>query len=128
VRLLLDTHAFLWWNTDDGQLSSRAREVIADPASEVFLSAVSAWEIALKWQKGRLVLPEPPESYVASRMVANTFTPLPIDISHAVHVTNLPAIHADPFDRLLIAQACLEDMLLVTADPEINRYDVKILW
>jgi len=128
VKALLDTHTFLWWNLNDPQLSDRAREFISDGRNEVLLSAASAWEIAIKVARGRLELPETPDRYVASRLNQHHFTPLPVQLSHALQVHALPDIHKDPFDRLLIAQSQLEAVPLLTADPEIARYDVRILW
>ena len=128
MRALLDTHTFLWWNLDAPQLSSAAREFIATGGNEIFLSAASAWEIAIKTAKGRLTLPEPPDQYVAERMRLHHFSALPIELSHALEVYRLPDIHQDPFDRLLIAQSQLEKMPLLTADSEINRYQVEVIW
>ncbi len=128
MKVLLDTHTFLWWNTEDPQLSMRAREVIADGENEVFLSAASVWEIVIKTAKGKLILPEAPASYITSRMSLYRFRPLPVQISHAAHVYELPPHHADPFDRLLITQSQLESMPLVTKDEEIRRYAVEIIW
>ena len=128
MRALLDTHTFLWWNLDAPQLSSVAREFIATGDNEIFLSAATAWEIAIKAAKGRLTLPEPPDQYVAERMRLHHFSALPIELSHALEVYRLPDIHQDPFDRLLIAQSQLEKMPLLTADFEINRYQVEVIW
>ena len=128
MRALLDTHAFLWWNLDDPQLSASARAIIGDGQNEIFVSAASAWEIAIKVGKGRLVLPESPERYVANRMAHSRFLALPIQLSHALHVATLPRIHEDPFDRLLVAQGQMEGLPILTADPEIARYPVEILW
>jgi PIN domain nuclease of toxin-antitoxin system len=128
MRALLDTHTFLWWNLDDPQISSVAREFISDGTNEVFLSAASAWEIAIKCARGRLVLPETPDKYVASRVSLHHFLPLPVQLSHALHVFNLPDIHQDPFDRLLVAQSQLERLPILTSDPEIIRYEVDIIW
>jgi PIN domain nuclease of toxin-antitoxin system len=128
LKALLDTHAFLWWNLDDPQLSAAARALIGDGGNEIFLSAASAWEIAIKYGKGRVVLPEPPERYVANRMAHFGFLALPIQLSHALRVADLPPIHDDPFDRLLVAQSQMEDLPIITADPEIARYPVVILW
>lgn len=128
MRAIVDTHTFLWWNLDDPQLSQTAREFISDGRNQIYLSAVSAWEIALKYAKGRLELPEPPDDYITSRLKLHDFWPLSVEISHALHVYQLPAIHQDPFDRLLIVQAQLENCLLITTDREIARYDVDILW
>jgi len=128
MRALLDTHTFLWWNLDAPQLSAEVRAFIANGDNEIFLSAASAWEIAIKAAKGRLTLPEPPDQYVAERMRLHHFSALPIELSHALEVYRLPDIHQDPFDRLLIAQSQLEKMPLLTADSEINRYQVEVIW
>jgi len=128
MRALLDTHTFLWWNLDDPQLSISAREFIAKGDNEIFLSAASAWEIAIKAARGRLTLPEPPDQYVAERMRQHRFSALPIELSHALEVYRLPAIHQDPFDRLLIAQSLLEGMPILSMDPEISRYQVEVIW
>ena len=128
MKVLLDTHTFLWWTTDDPLLSARAKEIIADGENEIFLSAASAWEIALKTAKGRLILPEPPEQYISSRMSVYRFRALPVEISHAAHVYDLPPHHSDPFDRLLISQSQLESLPLVTRDEDIQRYDLEIIW
>lgn len=128
MKALLDTHTFLWWNLSDPQLSPTAREFISDGRNQIYLSAVTAWEIAIKYAKGRLELPEPPDSYVISRLKLHNFWPLPIEITHTLHIYQLPAIHQDPFDRLLIAQAQLENCPLITADTQITRYDVTVLW
>ena len=113
---------------DDEQLSSHAREIIADGRNEIYLSAASAWEIAIKAAKGRLTLPEKPAAYVSSRISQHRFLSLPIQMSHALHVYNLPLHHADPFDRLLIAQSQLETLPLVTKDENIQRYDLETIW
>ena len=128
MKALLDTHAFLWWNLDDPQLSDAAREFISDGRNEIFLSAASVWEIAIKYGKGRLELPEKPEQYVAQRLTRHRFSSLPIQLSHSAQVYRLPDIHTDPFDRLLIVQSQLEEMPLITGDLQIARYDVKIIW
>ena len=128
MRALLDTHTFLWWNLDDPQLSETARMFITKGDNEIFLSAASAWEIAIKAAKGRLILPERPDQYVADRMRLHRFSALPIELSHALEVYRLPAIHQDPFDRLLIAQSQLEDLPILTIDPEIGLYQVNVIW
>ena len=128
MKALLDTHTFLWWNMDEGQLSTTVRELIVDGRNEIYLSAASAWEMAIKYARGSLVLPEPPDDFVTNRLRLHQFQPLPVTVSHALHVYALPDYHRDPFDRLLIAQSQLEDMPLLSADPEIARYEVKIIW
>lgn len=128
MKILLDTHAFLWWNTEDPQLSSRAKETIADGQNQVFLSAASVWEISIKTAKGKLVLPEVPSSYILSRMALYRFKALPVQISHAAQVYDLPRHHDDPFDRLLVAQSQVESIPLISADPEIRKYEVEVIW
>jgi PIN domain nuclease of toxin-antitoxin system len=128
VKALLDTHTFLWWNLDDPQLSDTAREFITAAENDLFFSAASAWEIAIKAARGRLQLPDSPDEYVAVRLTRHRFTALPIQVSHALRVHALPDLHRDPFDRLLVAQSQLEGLPLLTADPEIGRYDVDIIW
>jgi PIN domain nuclease of toxin-antitoxin system len=128
VKALLDTHTFLWWNMGDERLSAQARKFIADGQNQLFFSAVSAWEIAIKTGKGRLVLPDDPERYVAERLVLHRIIPLPIQLSHALHVFNLPEYHLDPFDQMLVAQSQLEKLPILTADPNIARYEVEVIW
>jgi PIN domain nuclease of toxin-antitoxin system len=128
MKYLLDTHIFLWWNMDDEQLSKRAREIIANGENEIYLSAASAWEIAIKAAKGLLKLPEAPGTYITSRMSMCRFQALPVQISHAVRVYELPHHHDDPFDRLLIAQSQLEEMPLISADADIRKYNLKVIW
>lgn len=128
MKALLDTHAFLWWNMGDEQLSGTVRAIIADGKNEIYFSAVTSWEIAIKTAKGRLSLPEDPESYVLNRLRLQHFHPLPIQISHTLQVAQLPRHHDDPFDRLLIAQAQLEGLPILTIDPEIQKYEVQTIW
>ncbi len=128
MKALLDTHTFLWWNLDDPQLSDTAREFISDGRNEIFLSAASVWEIAIKYGQGRLELPDKPEQYIAQRLARHRFSSLPIQLSHAAQVYRLPDIHKDPFDRLLVVQSQLEELPLLTADSQIARYDVNIIW
>lgn len=128
MKALLDTHAFLWWNLDDPQLSQVARAFISDGRNQVYFSAASAWEIAIKYARGRLELPEPPDQYVARRLVQHRFIALPIRLSHALQVYTLPEFHRDPFDRLLIVQSQMEAMPLLSVDAEVARYNVEFIW
>ena len=128
MKVLLDTHAFLWWITDNPQLSLQARNIISDGKNEIFLSAGSGWEIAIKTQLGRLKLPDKPELFVSKQMAINAIQGLPIQISHALHVYNLPNHHQDPFDRMLVSQAQLEGMHILTSDSQISEYHVKVIW
>ncbi|MGD8405687.1 MAG: type II toxin-antitoxin system VapC family toxin [Anaerolineales bacterium] len=125
---MLDTHIFLWWNLGSSQLSERVVSVISDGNNEIFISAVSAWEIAIKFAKKRLTLPEDPVLFVPSRMQLHGFQPLPIQIHHATRIYELPMQHTDPFDRLLVAQSQLEEMPLISKDEEIQKYDVEVIW
>ena len=128
MKLLLDTHAFLWWVTDDPQLSSRARRILGDSSNEVYFSAVSGWEIAIKTRLGRLSLGgDNLEDFVAEQVAANGFQLLSIHLNHALRTYSLPD-HRNPFDRLLIAQALIEELALVTADRKLGDYKVRIVW
>ena len=128
MSLLLDTHVFLWWNTEPEKLSKRAYDAIENGEREIYFSAASAWEIAIKYAKGLLELPDNAESFVLTRVRSRGFRPMPVEISHALHTYHLPMHHQDPFDRLLVSQAQLESLAIVTADPSIARYDVEIVW
>ncbi|MFI5226913.1 MAG: type II toxin-antitoxin system VapC family toxin [Candidatus Limnocylindrales bacterium] len=128
MKALIDTHVFLWWVLDADRLSVEGRELLGDRANDFFLSAASAAELAIKVGQGRLTLPEPVESYVPSRLGSEGFQSLPIELGHALRVARLPPIHRDPFDRILIAQAQIEDLPILTADPVIARYDVETIW
>lgn len=128
MKVLLDTHTFLWWNLDAPQLSSTARKIIGDGQNEVYFSAASGWEISLKYGKGRLTLPDPPDIYVPSRLSHYRFIPLPIQLSHTLEVSKLPDIHQDPFDRLLVVQSQMEQIPIVTSDQDIVRYNITTIW
>ena len=128
MRYLLDTHVFLWWCLDDAQLSAAACEAIANADNEIMFSAASAWEIALKAAKGRLILPETPALFVPSRCKRHKFQPLPVRMDHALHVFELPERHTDPFDRLLVAQCQIEDTPLISADSAVKQYDLEVIW
>jgi len=128
VKVLLDTHTFLWWISNDTRLSSRAREIISNGNNELLLSAASGWEIAIKVRLGRLQLPYEPERFIPEQLVINAIQSLPIKISHALHTYSLPIYHRDPFDRIIIAQAQLEGLPILTSDPQIAKYKVEIIW
>lgn len=126
MRLLLDTHVFLWANQNPGRLG-RWHDVVADPANELLLSAASSWELAIKTATGRLHLPDPVEVYVPARMGDLGITGLAVEHSHALAVSALPMHHRDPFDRLLIAQAARLGVPILTADAAFDAYDVEVL-
>lgn len=125
MKLLLDTHAFLWFVAGDKRLSRRARRAIE--AEEPCLSVASVWEMAIKVSLGRLVLPASVEEYMAEKR-AEGFSMLSIDWPHAAAVEKLPFLHRDPFDRLLAAQALTERLPLVSSDPVFREYGVKVVW
>lgn len=128
MRALLDTNVFLWWNIEPEKLSEVARELLTAEGNDLTISAVSAWEVVIKHGKGHLSLPEEPATYVSKRIHLDRLQQLPVGITHALHVSTLPAIHRDPFDRLLVAQAQMEGLPILTSDPNIARYDVDVIW
>src|SRR5262245_39143538 len=127
MKLLLDTHTFMWWDSDPGQLSAPALVALRDPANEVWFSVVSVWEMVIKAQLGRLALRLPLADIVAQQQ-ADGLQVLPVALAHALAVEGLPTIHKDPFNRLLIAQANVEGAELVSADPVVRQYPVRVLW
>lgn len=127
MRLLLDTHAFLWFVTGDERLSPRVRRALTADDNELMLSAASVWEMAIKARLGRLTLPGTVKEYVAEK-VAGGFAILPIEWTHAAAVENLPLHHRDPFDRLIVAQALAENLPVVSGDPAFRRYGVRLVW
>ncbi len=128
MNLLLDTHAFLWWISDDRRLSPRAREAIADGGNVLFFSAASGWEIAIKARLGKIQVPDDLGRFLTGQLSRNAIQVLPIHLSHALHVHSLPDHHRDPFDRLLVSQALLEDLPVLSADPQLARYAVEVVW
>ena len=128
MRILLDTHAFLWWITDDHQLSHRSIELMSDGSNELLFSAVSGWEIAIKASLGRLDVPHFLDRFIAEHLSRNQIGVLPIQLSHALRVVALPPLHCDPFDRLLVAQAQIEGLSLLSPDKTLAQYDVDVVW
>jgi PIN domain nuclease of toxin-antitoxin system len=128
LNFLIDTHCWLWWLSEPERLNATARRQIAHHSNAVFFSAASAWEIAIKAALGKLQLPEPAADYVPSRVSTQGMIPLPINQRHALQLEKMPLHHRDPFDRILIAQAQMEGLPILTADPHFRSYDVKILW
>ena len=123
MNLLLDTHILLWWLADDPGLSEKQRSAIADPANVVYVSAASAWEIAIKKALGKLIAPND----LGAALIASELEQLPVTVAHAEAVGGLPPHHRDPFDRMLIAQAGVEDLTVVTGDPVFAQYEVTRL-
>lgn len=127
MKLLLDTHAFVWWDSDLARLSAAALAAIRDPANEVWVSTVGAWELAIKAQMGRITL-RPPLADIFAHQMANGMRVLPVSLDHALAVQALPRVHKDPFDRMLVAQANAEGAQLVTVDPIFAQYPVQTFW
>jgi PIN domain nuclease of toxin-antitoxin system len=128
MRLLLDTHTFLWWINNDTLLSDSARIAISSERNECFLSLASCWELAIKSSIGKLRLTKPVERFIPEELTANDFQLLSIDFRHIAKVETLPFHHRDPFDRLLVAQALSEKMTIISADAMLSEYGVKRLW
>lgn len=128
MRLLLDTCTFLWRVASPEKVSDEVRAAIANPGNEVFLSAVSVWEIAVKHSLGQLEFSKPPDRYVPEFREAHGFRPLPFDEESALLVVRLPNLHKDPFDRMLICQALVQSLTLLTPDEQIREYPVRTLW
>ena len=127
MRLLLDTHVFLWYITADTRLPASFQAAIQDPANEVFLSVVTVWEAVIKYELGKLPLPSPPADYLPRQRQAHGIAPLPIDEGAMQHLAGLPPLHRDPFDRLLIAQALQHGLTVATVDPQVSAYPVATL-
>lgn len=125
---MLDTHAFLWWITGNPRLSDRAREVIADGRNELFFSAGSGWEIAIKAGLGRLEVLEDLGRFMSEQLSRNAFEILPVHLSRALRVHALPDHHRHPFDRLLVDQSLLEELPVLSAGPRIALYPVEAVW
>lgn len=128
MKLLLDTHAFLWFLEDDARLSASARTLIADGDNDIYLSIGSLWEMAIKISLGKLSISQPFESFIPEQLAINRIDLLHIAVEHAARLTALPFHHRDPFDRLLIAQALTTDMPIVGADVAFDAYGVRRLW
>jgi PIN domain nuclease of toxin-antitoxin system len=128
LNLLPDTHALLWWLFDDPALSPRAREAISERHTRVFVSSASAWEMAIKWRLGRLPEAAAAVTQLPDLLVQAGFDPLPITVAHALTAGALPADHKDPFDRMLVAQAETEDLLLVSTDATIAALTDRVFW
>lgn len=128
MRLLLDTHTFLWWINNDPLLSESARVAIASERNECFLSLASCWELAIKTSIGKLRLTKSVERFIPEELAANDFQLLTLDFRHVAKVETLPFHHRDPFDRLLVAQVLTERMTIISADTVLSEYGVKRIW
>ena len=127
MKLLLDTHIFLWFISADLRLSILFRDIIKEPNNTIFLSVASVWEIIIKYNLGKLPLPQSPEIYIPRQRQLHRIKSLPISESSLKNLASLPDLHRDPFDRILISQALTSNLTLVTVDPEIVRYNVPFL-
>jgi PIN domain nuclease of toxin-antitoxin system len=127
MRLLLDTHVFLWYISADPLLPVAFRDAIRDPANEVSLSVASVWEAVIKYTLGRLPLPEAPAAYLPRQREAHRIATLPVEEEALAHLAGLPSLHRDPFDRILIAQALQHSLKLVTVDDAVRAYPVPLL-
>lgn len=128
MRVLLDTHAFLWYITANSKLGKQAERVISDGRNQVYISKASLWEIAIKVSKGKLKLEKPYQGYIDQQIESNRFMDLGIEQRHLNRLISLPDHHQDPFDRLLIAQAISEEMPILTVDRFFSSYPVEIIW
>lgn len=128
MQALLDTHTFLWWLLDDERLSETVRSIIQSKENDIYFSAASAWEIAIKSQLGKLQIPTPAETFIPEQLQKNTFVGLPISLNHALAVGSLPTLHRDPFDRMLVVQSAIEKVPILTADSLITQYQVNTIW
>jgi PIN domain nuclease of toxin-antitoxin system len=127
MKLLLDTHIYLWYISGDSLLPTDLRDAIQDSSNEPFLSVASVWEAVIKYALGKLPLPAPPAEYLPLQREAHQIVSLPIDEATFVHLAGLPSLHRDPFDRILIAQALQHGMTLVTVDETVRAYPVPLL-
>ncbi len=128
MRFLLDTHAFLWWITQDERLSRAASDVIAGGENELWFSVASAWEIVVKAGLGRLTATDPLEDVLPNQLERNAIQVLPIHLRHTLALSRLPDVHRDPFDRILIAQSIVEKLAIVSGDRAIAAYPVERVW
>ena len=128
MRALLDTHAFLWWVTDDDRLSTSAREIIADGNNEIYFSAASGWEIAIKARLGRLAVPDDFTRFMIDQIERNGFRTLAVELGHALRVHALDDHHRDPFDRMLVAQSMIENLPIIGRDKQLAAYGVDMIW
>lgn len=128
MRYLLDTHAYLWWVSTPERLSDAVKEILEDDTNEIYFSAASAWELAIKVSIGKLSSSVGLVRLVVEEPLAQNLLPLPVTAAHAARIGDLPLHHGDPFDRLLVAQSQVEEMTLLSRDKQLGRYDVKLLW
>lgn len=127
MRILLDTHIFLWFISNDVKLSTALRDTIRDPDNEIYLSSLSIWEVIIKYQLGKLPLPEHPATYLPKHRNLHQILSLDIDEASVAQLAKLPLLHRDPFDRMLICQALQNDLIIATVDTAVRAYSVSII-
>ena len=128
MKYLLDTHAFLWFVMDDKRISTHAQSIIKDSKNEIFFSSASAWELAIKVKLNRLKIKGNLEPFIVEQLSTNNIVPLSITIYHSLYTEQLPQIHKDPFDRMIIAQSVVENLQLISTDKDIRKYKVATVW
>ena len=128
MKILIDTQVFLWWISDNPNISSKFHDVMSEPRNEIYFSAASGWEIAVKAKIGRLSIQGDPQKFIPTQLSLNSITVLPIQISHTLQTYHLPEHHKDPFDRLIIAQSQIENMPIATNDALFKNYEVDLIW
>jgi PIN domain nuclease of toxin-antitoxin system len=127
MKILLDTHIFLWFISGDSRLSTDVRDAIRDPDNEIYLSVVSVWESIVKYQLGKLPLPEPPETYLPKQRSLHQIASLALDETSVAQLARLPPLHRDPFDRMLICQAVQNGLIIATVDAAVRAYSVSVI-
>ena len=128
MKILLDTHILLWMSAAPKRLGNNAKSILQNRENQLYFSAASSWEISIKAGLDKLPLPEPPDEYISSRMKSLKILPLDVKHNHTFEIYNLPLYHRDPFDRILIAQAKLENLYLMSADKLFKPYEIDLLW
>jgi PIN domain nuclease of toxin-antitoxin system len=127
MKVLIDTQCWLWMNASPERLSHRTRSLLMEPSTERMLSVASVWEIGIKYQLGKLPLPAEPADYVPARLALTKTAPLSISVTHALRAGSLPAIHRDPFDRMIVAQALVEGVSVLSSDGQLDAYGIRRL-
>ena len=128
MKLLLDTHVFLWWVLDAPELSDAAKRLMINGENNLYWSAASSWEVAIKYQLGKLPLPHDPGHYIPKLLATNAIESIPITDEHSFTTGRLPFYHRDPFDRILVAQAMVEGLAILSKDAAFSHYAVKVIW
>jgi PIN domain nuclease of toxin-antitoxin system len=128
VKLLFDTHAFIWWDSNPERLSSKVMTACNDPDNLLILSVVSVWEMQIKFKLGKLTFQTPLKTTIQEHQKNNNLNVLPVTLTHVLELDSLPLHHKDPFDRLLVAQAVAEDAVLLSRDPAISKYVANVMW